>query len=68
MCGIVGAAAERYVFEILLEGLERLELRGWNIARVVLLDDEFDLGRVRQHGKVLKLAALVEEEAFCLVK
>jgi glucosamine--fructose-6-phosphate aminotransferase (isomerizing) len=38
MCGIVGAVAERNVVEILLEGLKRLEYRGYDSAGVALLD------------------------------
>ena len=40
MCGIVGAVAERNVVEILLEGLKRLEYRGYDSAGVALLDKD----------------------------
>ena len=62
MCGIVGALAERNVVEILLEGLKRLEYRGYDSAGVALLNDEGDLKRIREVGKVHKLAEAVERD------
>jgi len=62
MCGIVGAVAERNVVEILLEGLKRLEYRGYDSAGVALLNDEGDLKRIREVGKVHKLAEAVERD------
>lgn len=56
MCGIVGAIAERNVVEILLEGLKRLEYRGYDSAGVALLDKEGNLTRTRRIGKVKELA------------
>lgn len=56
MCGIVGAIAERNVVEILLEGLKRLEYRGYDSAGVALLDGTGQLTRVRRIGKVQELA------------
>ena len=56
MCGIVGAIAERNVIEILLEGLRRLEYRGYDSAGVALLDGEGNLKRERQVGKVKALS------------
>ena len=52
MCGIVGAIAQRPVTEILLEGLRRLEYRGYDSAGVALIDDEGAIQRVRSLGKV----------------
>ncbi len=57
MCGIVGAVADRDVVPILVEGLRRLEYRGYDSAGVAVLDDADNLDRVRSMGKV---AALVE--------
>ncbi len=57
MCGIVGAVADRDVVPILVEGLRRLEYRGYDSAGVAVLDDADNLDRVRSIGKV---AALVE--------
>jgi len=56
MCGIVGAIAERNVVEILLEGLKRLEYRGYDSAGVALLDNQGNLSRTRRIGKVKELA------------
>ncbi|GAA0357629.1 glutamine--fructose-6-phosphate transaminase (isomerizing) [Bowmanella denitrificans] len=56
MCGIVGAIAERNVVSILLEGLKRLEYRGYDSAGVAVLDSEGQLQRVRRTGKVQELA------------
>lgn len=57
MCGIVGAVAQRDVVPILIEGLRRLEYRGYDSAGVAVLDDKVCLGRVRTKGKVGDLAA-----------
>ena len=56
MCGIVGAIAERNVVEILLEGLRRLEYRGYDSAGVAVLDGAGNLTRERQVGKVKALS------------
>ncbi|ALS96828.1 glutamine--fructose-6-phosphate transaminase (isomerizing) [Lacimicrobium alkaliphilum] len=56
MCGIVGAVAERNVVSILLEGLKRLEYRGYDSAGVAVLDAENQLIRMRRTGKVQELA------------
>ncbi|QIZ78239.1 glutamine--fructose-6-phosphate transaminase (isomerizing) [Ferrimonas lipolytica] len=62
MCGIVGAVAQRDVAEILVEGLKRLEYRGYDSAGVAILDDAGNLGRSRRVGKVQELDnALVEQ-------
>lgn len=62
MCGIVGAVAERNVVEILLEGLKRLEYRGYDSAGVALLDNEGNLTRTRRIGKVKELADALHAE------
>ncbi|MCU7553447.1 glutamine--fructose-6-phosphate transaminase (isomerizing) [Alteromonas sp. ASW11-19] len=59
MCGIVGAVAERNVVEILLEGLKRLEYRGYDSAGVALLQQDGTLTRLRRTGKVQELADAV---------
>ncbi|TNF36410.1 MAG: glutamine--fructose-6-phosphate transaminase (isomerizing) [Gammaproteobacteria bacterium] len=56
MCGIVGAVAERNVTPILLEGLRRLEYRGYDSAGIAVLNDDNCLDRVRKLGKVENLA------------
>ncbi|MBL7004508.1 MAG: glutamine--fructose-6-phosphate transaminase (isomerizing) [Gammaproteobacteria bacterium] len=58
MCGIVGAVAQRNVSAILLEGLRRLEYRGYDSAGIAVLHDG-QLERFRSIGKVKDLAALV---------
>ena len=62
MCGIVGAVAQRDVAEILVEGLRRLEYRGYDSAGVAVVDTESNLNRVRRLGKVQELADAVEEQ------
>jgi len=61
MCGIVGAIAERNVVEILLEGLRRLEYRGYDSAGVALLSNDGSFHRVRRTGKVQELANAIDE-------
>lgn len=56
MCGIVGAVAQRPVTEILLEGLRRLEYRGYDSAGVALLDDQGKIERIRSLGRVAALS------------
>ena len=55
MCGIVAAAARREVSEILLEGLRRLEYRGYDSAGMALLDNERNLLLHKQLGRVAEL-------------
>ena len=55
MCGIVAAAARREVSEILLEGLRRLEYRGYDSAGMALIDNERNLQLHKQQGKVSEL-------------
>ncbi|OGT12002.1 MAG: glutamine--fructose-6-phosphate aminotransferase [Gammaproteobacteria bacterium GWE2_42_36] len=55
MCGIIGAISQRDVAEILLEGLRRLEYRGYDSAGIALLNDKNQLIRYRMLGKVEKL-------------
>jgi glucosamine--fructose-6-phosphate aminotransferase (isomerizing) len=57
MCGIVGAIAERDVVPILIEGLRRLEYRGYDSAGVVVVNGEGQVERMRRAGKVEALAA-----------
>lgn len=55
MCGIVGAVAQRDVAEILINGLHRLEYRGYDSAGVAVVDPNHELHRVRYLGKVKAL-------------
>ena len=61
MCGIVGAVAERNVTPILLEGLRRLEYRGYDSAGIAVLDRDDCVSRVRRVGKVKELAEALEK-------
>lgn len=61
MCGIVGAVAQRDVVEILIEGLRRLEYRGYDSAGVAIIHDG-QLQRVRRLGKVQELARALDEQ------
>ncbi|NOX69094.1 MAG: glutamine--fructose-6-phosphate transaminase (isomerizing) [Gammaproteobacteria bacterium] len=54
MCGIVGAVAERNVVPILMEGLRRLEYRGYDSAGIAIVDNNA-MARVRRLGKVQEL-------------
>ncbi|WP_205342831.1 glutamine--fructose-6-phosphate transaminase (isomerizing) [Denitrificimonas caeni] len=56
MCGIVGAIAERNVSAILLEGLKRLEYRGYDSAGMAVYSQQLQLQRLRRSGKVAELA------------
>ncbi|MFB9145583.1 glutamine--fructose-6-phosphate transaminase (isomerizing) [Halomonas alkalicola] len=62
MCGIVGAVAERNVEGILLEGLKRLEYRGYDSAGMAVLSPEGTLSRRRAVGKVAALAERLAAE------
>ena len=55
MCGIVGAVAQRDVADILINGLHRLEYRGYDSAGVAVVDPNHELHRVRCLGKVKAL-------------
>ena len=55
MCGIVGAVAKREVSAILLEGLKRLEYRGYDSAGLALINASQHLACAKQMGKVAVL-------------
>ena len=63
MCGIVGAIANRDVSPVLLEGLRRLEYRGYDSAGMAILNDGV-LKRVRKTGKVNELSLALDESAL----
>jgi glucosamine--fructose-6-phosphate aminotransferase (isomerizing) len=63
MCGIVGAVAQRDVSAILLEGLKRLEYRGYDSAGIALIRRNGEFQRIRRNGKVQELANAVAESA-----
>jgi glutamine---fructose-6-phosphate transaminase (isomerizing) len=60
MCGIVGAVANENVVSILIEGLSRLEYRGYDSAGIAILDG--DIKRVRAVGRVSEMQAKAESE------
>ncbi|AMZ73490.1 MULTISPECIES: glutamine--fructose-6-phosphate transaminase (isomerizing) [Pseudomonas] len=62
MCGIVGAVAERNITAILLEGLKRLEYRGYDSAGVAVFTNDEKLERMRRPGKVSELEQALEAE------
>lgn len=63
MCGIVGAIARRNVAPILLEGLKRLEYRGYDSAGLAVLNPSpVVIGRVRALGKVEQLELAMQKK------
>src|SRR3954447_25902480 len=60
MCGIVGAIASRNVVPILTEGLKRLEYRGYDSARIAVLNG--GIRRVRRVGRVVEMENAVRSE------
>lgn len=61
MCGIVGAIADRNVERILLEGLKRLEYRGYDSAGLAIFDRTKNMQRLRTQGKVRELETLLDK-------
>ncbi|EJM59068.1 glutamine--fructose-6-phosphate transaminase (isomerizing) [Pseudomonas sp. GM48] len=62
MCGIVGAVAERNITAILVEGLKRLEYRGYDSAGVAVYTNDEKLERLRRPGKVSELEQALATE------
>ena len=58
MCGIVGAVARRNVVPILIEGLKRLEYRGYDSAGIAVVNGR--MHRVRSTGRVAQLGEIVD--------
>ncbi len=63
MCGIVGAIADRDVVPVLIEGLKRLEYRGYDSSGIAVLNDR-DIRRVRRTGRVAEMASAAAAEGF----
>ncbi|MFD1216791.1 glutamine--fructose-6-phosphate transaminase (isomerizing) [Microbulbifer celer] len=61
MCGIVGALGQRNVTEILLEGLRRLEYRGYDSAGVCLVNGDGKLQLRKTQGKVADLESVLDD-------
>ena len=63
MCGIVGAIADRDVVPVLIEGLKRLEYRGYDSAGIAVVTEE-GVRRVRRTGRVTEMEAAAQAEHF----
>ncbi len=63
MCGIVGAIAGRDVVPVLVEGLKRLEYRGYDSSGIAVVEDH-DVRRVRRTGRVSEMEAAAKSEGF----
>jgi len=61
MCGIVGGVTQRNIIPILLEGLKKLEYRGYDSAGIAVVNAENELERVRSLGKIVNLEEKVGE-------
>ena len=65
MCGIVGAVAERPVADILLQGLIRLEYRGYDSAGIAILHPKtYKIQRIRVKGKVTALVEKLKKSIY----
>lgn len=64
MCGIMGAVSQRDISKILVEGLRRLEYRGYDSAGIAVIDQQSHLKRIRILGKVQALADALQETAI----
>ncbi len=63
MCGIVGEIADRDVVPVLVEGLKRLEYRGYDSAGIAVVNDR-EVRRVRRTGRVAEMEAAAQAEGF----
>ncbi len=63
MCGIIGAIADRDVVPVLIEGLKRLEYRGYDSAGIAVVADDA-VRRVRRTGRVSEMEAAAQAEGF----
>ncbi len=64
MCGIVGAISDRNVLPLLMDGLQRLEYRGYDSAGVAIREESGEMKRFRSLGKVGVLRELVEASSL----
>ena len=62
MCGIVGAVSEKDIVPVLVEGLRRLEYRGYDSAGVAVVQEDGSLGLRRTVGKVSELDEKLEQD------
>lgn len=63
MCGIVGAVAKRDITSVLIDGLKRLEYRGYDSAGIAVIDQQQQLDLRRSVGRVAKLEAICSDIA-----
>lgn len=61
MCGIVGGIAERNITPILLEGLRRLEYRGYDSSGIAVVSDDVGISRIRSLGKISQLEQEIDQ-------
>ena len=61
MCGIVGYIGSKDAYPILIEGLKRLEYRGYDSAGVALIDDEGKMNVYKEKGKVSNLESIASQ-------
>lgn len=64
MCGIVGAVAKRPIARLLIDGLKKLEYRGYDSAGIAIIDPQDQLKRLRVAGKVRELENIFDANAF----
>jgi len=64
MCGIVGAVTNRNIEYILIDGLKRLEYRGYDSAGLAIIDTDQQLQRLRTQGKVRELENSLKQSGF----
>jgi glucosamine--fructose-6-phosphate aminotransferase (isomerizing) len=61
VCGIVGGIAERNITPILLEGLRRLEYRGYDSSGIAVVSDDAGISRIRSLGKISQLEQEIDQ-------
>lgn len=66
MCGIIGYIGDRNTYSVLLDGLKKLEYRGYDSAGISVLDEKGNLKIVKRKGKVEELERVFEKEDFSL--
>lgn len=64
MCGVVGGVSERNVVAVIVEGLSRLEYRGYDSVGVAVINDNQELERKRVTGRVKQLAEVCHNDDF----
>lgn len=64
MCGIMGAVSKRDITKVLLEGLHRLEYRGYDSAGIAIINQDGQLKRLRVQGKVQALTDAMSETSL----